>query len=211
MENAAKINLFIVDDHQLVVEGLRSLLLNEEKYAVAGYSNRPQEVMDMLAKLSVDILLTDINMPGMTGAVLTRNVKKQFPHIKVLALSMFGEQAIVKEMIDAGISGYILKNTGKEELLMALDRLTSGLTFFGEEITLELMKHIGMSAEEPHLTNREVEIIRLIEREHSNKKIADLLFISERTVETHRKNIFRKTNTQSVVGLLKYAYDRKII
>lgn len=206
-----KTNLFIVDDHQLVVDGIRSLLDNEAKYVIVGCSNRPKEVVDKLEKLNVDILLTDINMPEMTGVELTRNVKKRFPKIKVLALSMFGERQVIKEMIDAGISGYILKNTGKQELLEALAKLADGQNFFGEEVTKELMKSFRTDEEGTHLTNREIEIIRLIENEYSNKKIADLLFISERTVETHRKNIFRKTGTQSIVGLLKYAYDHKII
>ena len=211
MEKALKINLFIIDDHQLVVDGLSSLLNNEERYALVGVCHQPKEVMAMLEELEVDILLTDINMPEMSGVELTRNVKKRFPQIKVLALSMFGERQVIKEMIDAGVSGYILKNTGKKELIAALDKLSDGQTFFGDEVTQELMKSFKGNEEETHLTNREVEIIRLIERELSNKKIADLLFISERTVETHRKNIFRKTGTQSIVGLLKYAYDHKII
>lgn len=211
MENSLLTNLFIVDDHQLVVDGLRSLLNNEEKYAIVGSCNQPKEVMAMLEELNVDILLTDINMPQMSGVELTRYVKKKFPQIKVLALSMYGERQVIKEMIDAGISGYILKNTGKQELLEALDKLANGQTFFGEEVTRELMKSFRNHDEGSHLTNREIEIIRLIECEHSNKKIADMLFISERTVETHRKNIFRKTATQSIVGLLKYAYEHKII
>lgn len=211
MENTLLTNLFIVDDHQLVVDGLRSLLNNEERYSIVGSCNQPKEVMGMLDDLSVNILLTDINMPEMSGVELTRSVKKKHPNIKVLALSMFGESQVIKEMIDAGISGYILKNTGKQELLEALDKLAKGHTFFGEEVTRELMKSFKNQEEGSHLTNREIEIIRLIECEHSNKQIADMLFISERTVETHRKNIFRKTGTQSIVGLLKYAYDHKII
>ena len=211
MEIKPKINLFIVDDHQLVVDGLRSLLNNEEQYAIVGCSNRPKEVMPMLENLNVDVLLTDINMPEMTGVELTRNVKRKFPKIKVLALSMFGERQVIKEMIDAGISGYILKNTGKQELLAALAKVSNGQIFFGEEVTKELMKSFVNNDEGIRLTNREIEIVRLIENEHNNKKIADLLFISERTVETHRKNIFRKTGTQSIVGLLKYAYEHKII
>ena len=211
MEATPRTNLFIVDDHQLVVDGLRSLLNNEKQYTIVGYSNQPKDVVDMLEHLNVDVLLTDINMPEMTGVELTRNVKKKFPKIKVLALSMFGERQVIKEMIDAGISGYILKNTGKQELLEALEKLSNGQNFFGEEVTKELMKAFRNEDEGSHLTNREIEIIRLIEREYSNKKIADLLFISERTVETHRKNIFRKTGTQSIVGLLKYAYEHRII
>lgn len=211
MENTLLTNLFIVDDHQLVVDGLRSLLNNEEKYEIVGCCNQPKEVMGMLDELDVNILLTDINMPEMTGVELTRFVKKKHPQIKVLALSMFGERQVIKEMIDAGISGYILKNTGKQELLEALDKLSKGQTFFGEDVTRELMKSFKSNEEGSHLTNREIEIIRLIECEHSNRQIADMLFISERTVETHRKNIFRKTGTQSIVGLLKYAYEHKII
>ena len=211
MELNRKINLFIVDDHQLVVDGLRALLDNEAQYSIVGCSNRPKEVVDRLENLTVDVLLTDINMPDMTGVELTRNVKKKFPKIKVLALSMFGERQVIKEMIDAGISGYILKNTGKPELLAALNKLSNGQHFFGEEVTKELMKSFTSDEEGSHLTNREIEIIRLIENEYNNKKIADLLFISERTVETHRKNIFRKTGTQSIVGLLKYAYEHRII
>jgi two-component system nitrate/nitrite response regulator NarL len=204
-------NLFIVDDHQLVLDGLRALLNNEERYSIVGCCNQPKVVMSMLEDLDVNILLTDINMPEMSGVELTRNVKKKFPHIKVLALSMFSERQVIKEMIDAGVSGYILKNTGKQELITALDKLAGGHTFFGDEVTQELMKSFKNNDEASHLTNREIEIIRLIECEHSNKKIADMLFISERTVETHRKNIFRKTATQSIVGLLKYAYEHKII
>ena len=211
MESKLKTNLFIVDDHQLVIDGLRSLLNNEDQYAIVGYSNRPKEVISMIENLNVDVLLTDINMPEMTGVELTRNIKKKFPKIKVLALSMFGDRQVIREMIDAGISGYILKNTGKQELLAALTKVSNGQIFFGEEVTNELMKSFANDDECNRLTNREIEIVRLIENELSNKKMADLLFISERTVETHRKNIFRKTGTQSIVGLLKYAYERRII
>ena len=211
MEHRLTSNLFIVDDHQMVVEGLISLLSNEKKYPIVGFSNQPKNVMEQLEELDVHLLLTDINMPEMSGVELTRCVKKKFPHIKVLALSMFGERQVIKEMIDAGVSGYILKNTGKKELIEALDKLVIGETFFGEEVTKELIKSFTNNNEDSHLTNREIEIVRLIEKENSNKKIADLLFISERTVETHRKNIFRKTGTQSIVGLLKYAYEHKII
>lgn len=210
MENL-RTRIFIVDDHQMVVDGLRALLANEDKYFIAGSCNKPQEALEMLSDLSIDILLTDINMPEVSGVELTRNVKKKYPQIKVLALSMFGERHVIKEMIDAGISGYILKNTGKQELLAALDKISLGQKFFGEEVTNELMKSFTDDNDSSHLTNREIEIIRLIEKEHNNRQIADLLFISERTVETHRKNIFRKTNTQSVIGLLKYAYEHKII
>ncbi|WP_316830605.1 response regulator transcription factor [Pedobacter aquatilis] len=208
--NSYQNKIFIVDDHQMVIDGLQSLLSSEEKYKVTGFTNHPLEVIEMLEKEPADILLTDINMPELSGIVLTRTVKKKFPAIKVLALSMFGDKHIIKEMIDAGISGYILKNTGKKELLEALEKITDGQTYFSAEITAALMKTIS-SEESSSLTNREVEIVRLMEKELSNKQIADKLFISERTVETHRKNIFRKTKTQSIIGLIKYAYEHRLI
>lgn len=211
MEKPIQTNLFIIDDHQLVVDGLQSLLINEEKYLIVGFSNKSKEVMASLENLNVNILLTDINMPELSGVELTRQVKEKFPHIKILALSMFGDRNVIREMIDAGVSGYILKNTGKKELIEALDKLAMGHTFFGDEVTQELLKSFKHIDDKPRLTKREIEIIRLIEKENSNKTIADILFISERTVETHRKNIFRKTATHSVIGLLKYAYEYKII
>ncbi len=206
-----KTKLFIIDDHQLVIDGLMALLGNEPQFEIVGYTSQPKEAIELVKSLEVDIVMTDINMPGMSGVELTRGIKKVFPSIRVLALSMFGDRPVIKEMIDAGISGYILKNTGKQELLEALEKLAQGETFFGMEVTRELMRSFKESDEAAHLTNREVEIVRLIEGEYNNKQIAERLFISERTVETHRKNIFRKTGTQSIVGLLKYAYDHKII
>jgi DNA-binding NarL/FixJ family response regulator len=210
METPAK-RIFIVDDHQMVIDGLRLILNTIENFDIVGESNHPLMVLEMLKQTPADILLTDVSMPDMTGVELTRLVKRSFPDIKVLALSMFGDSQVVAEMIDAGISGYILKNTGKQELVEALNKISAGQNYFGPDITLQLMKSFKRNQEEVHLTDREVEIIRMIEKEFSNKQIADLLFISDRTVETHRKNILRKTNTQTVVGLLKYAYERKII
>lgn len=203
--------IFIVDDHQLVVDGIRSLLNESQVYQISGHTQHPFEVIDMLEKNPADILLTDISMPLMSGIELTRLVKKRFPAIKVIAISMHGEGDVVKQMLDAGISGYILKNTGRAELIEALDSVTAGKTYFGKEVTQEILKGFAGRDSEPRLTNREIEIIKLISNEFGNKQISEKLFISERTVETHRKNIFRKTNTQSVVGLLKYATSHKLI
>lgn len=203
--------IFIVDDHQLVIDGIRSLLNDAEQYTLAGFSQHPEEVLAMLDNTPADILLTDISMPVMTGIELTRQVKKKFPEMKVIAISMHGESGVVKEMLDAGISGYILKNTGKQELIEALDKVFSGGTYFGDAITREILNSFSSKDSDRRLTNREIEIIKLINEECSNKQISEKLFISERTVETHRKNIFRKTNTQSVIGLLKYAATHKII
>jgi two-component system nitrate/nitrite response regulator NarL len=206
-----KIKIFIADDHQLVIDGICSLLMNEPEFEITGTSSK-SAVMTMLEKMHVDILLTDVQMPDVSGVELTRQIRKKHPHIYVLALSMYGDIDVIKQMIDSGISGYILKNTGKKELIEALKKIAKGDNYFSPEITRELMKAVKTKNEPPsHLTNREIEIIRLIAKDLGNKQIADQLFISERTIETHRKNILRKTNTQSAVGLLKFAYENKII
>ena len=128
---------------------------------------------------------------------------------------MFGERSTISEMLEAGISGYILKNTGKEELIHALLKIYEGGLFFSDEITSEMMKSIAQKSEIKgdtiHLTQRELEIVKLIAAEKSNLQIAEILFISERTVETHRKNMFKKTNTKGVVGLLNFCTERKWI
>ena len=128
---------------------------------------------------------------------------------------MFGERSTISEMLEAGISGYILKNTGKEELINALLKIYEGGLFFSDEITSEMMKSIAQKSEIKgdtiHLTQRELEIVKLIAAEKSNFQIGEILFISERTVETHRKNMFKKTNTKGVVGLLNFCTERKWI
>lgn len=209
-----KITLALVDDHQIVIDGLMSLLKGHDRFKFVFASTDPTEVVQKLTQTPVDILLTDIMMPGLPGNELAKMVKQKFPAIKILALSMSGQGDLVNEMInDSDISGYVLKNIGKQELLKALDKIAAGGIYFSEEVIDELQRSSQRKKqnEDAHLTDREIEIIRLIEKEYNNKQIAEALFISERTVETHRKNIFRKTSTNSVIGLVKYAYEHKLI
>jgi two-component system, NarL family, nitrate/nitrite response regulator NarL len=209
-----KISLAIVDDHQIVIDGIKSLLYGHPEFVVEIESTQPEKIVQLLSAQPVDILLTDIMMPVMTGAELAKNVRAKFPDIKILALSMSGQGDLVNQMIeDSDISGYVLKNIGKQELLTALEKISRGGVYFSQEVLEEMLKasEKKKNTDEVHLTLREIEIIRLIEKEYSNKQIADTLFISERTVETHRKNIFRKTKTSSLIGLIKYAYEQKLV
>ncbi len=209
--------LLIVDDHQMLIDGIRALLQDVPNFQIVAEAYNGLQALEHLNKHEVDIVLTDISMPDMDGIELTKNIKKDFPEIKVLALSMFSEQQTIREMVDAGISGYILKNTGKQELVGALNKIAAGGIFFGDEVTNEMMRMMTQPDKEQekknivNLTFREKEILKLIAKEYSNIQIANELFISERTVETHRKNIFRKTNTKSIVGLIKYAYEHQLI
>ncbi len=171
-------------------------------------------MLTVLEEKEIDILLTDIMMPEMNGQELAKQVKQKHPGIKILALSMSGQGQTVNEMInDSDIAGYVLKNIGKQELIHAIEKIANGGIYFSEEVLKELEHFSDVKKQniDANLTAREIEIIKLIEKEFSNKDIASSLFISERTVETHRKNIFRKTKTNSVIGLIKYANEHKLI
>lgn len=209
-----KITLGLVDDHQIVIDGLMSLLKGHDKFSFAFATTNPTEVLKKIEQTPIDILLTDVMMPELPGNKLAKKVKEKFPAVKILALSMSGQGDLVNEMInDADIAGYVLKNIGRQELINALEKIGAGGIYFSDEVIDELKRTSNRKKENEnaHLTAREIEIIRLIEKEHNNKKIAGTLFISERTVETHRKNIFRKTNTNSVIGLVKYSYEHRLI
>ena len=206
--------LALVDDHQIVIDGLMSLLRGHDRFHIAFATTDPREVITKMKATPIDILLTDILMPNLPGNELAKQVKKAFPGVKILALSMNGQGDLIHEMIsESDISGYVLKNVGKQELAQAIEKIAAGEVYFSEEVLDELKRTNERRKKTPevHLTGREIEIIRLIEKELNNKQIAEALFISERTVETHRKNIFRKTNTNSVIGLVKYAYQHKLI
>lgn len=209
-----KIILGIVDDHQIVIDGLKALLQGHHQFKVAIECTHSPDMLTLLNQTPIDILLTDVMMPQMNGAQLAKAVHQQFPQIKILALSMSGQGDLVNQMIeDADISGYVLKNIGKQELVKALEKISAGGIYFSDEVLQEMTKASEIKKEktEIQLTAREIEIVQLIEKEMSNRQIAETLFLSERTIETHRKNIFRKTNTSSVIGLVKYAYEHKLI
>ena len=214
MSKAGTIRVFIVDDHQIVIDGLKSLLLSEDGFVVAGSTTNPLHVLEALEKIPVDVLITDIMMPGMDGVQLAASVRTAFPTIRILALSMNNDGQQVNELIEtADLNGYVLKNTGKKELTTAVRKVYEGGIYFDDEVLHELKKETGRKRrlDDVQITTRELEIIRLLEKEMNTREIASQLFISERTVETHRKNILRKTGTNSVLGLIKFAYENKLL
>ncbi|MEO8759887.1 MAG: response regulator transcription factor [Bacteroidia bacterium] len=209
------VKLYIVDDHQIMIDGIKALLNSKPTFEIIGENINPLIALEEIKRCVPDILITDINMKEMSGIELTKQLKQLFPDLKILALSMFGDKETISEMLEAGINGYVLKNTGTDELVNALTKLSINQPFFSDEVTTEMMRVISTpklpEKEIITLTPREIEIVKLIAEEYNNAKIGIKLFISERTVETHRKNIFRKTNTKSVAGLMKYAMEQKII
>lgn len=203
------IRIFLLDDHQLMLDGIRSLLQDENKIELAGEATSGEQALKIIPSLNIDLVITDISMKGMNGIEFTQQLKKQFPDIKVIVLSMSAEEHFISDMLHAGVSGYVVKNTSKDELLKAISKIAAGGKHFSSEVAESIFQHSlsSTSANKELLTLREKEILRLITKEFSNEQIAEKLFISERTVESHRKNIFRKTGAKSIVGLIKYAIE----
>ncbi len=211
------LRLLLVDDHQMLIEGIKTLLRGEADLQVVAEANNGVAALALLEKKPVDIALLDINMPQMSGIELCAEIRRRHPQTRMLALSMFEDHSSIQGMLQAGASGYILKNTSKTELLEAVRRIASGHSYFAPSVATTILEHAGAAAQEPaketgvSLSAREREILQLIAQELSNLEIADKLFISERTVETHRKNIFFKTQSKSVVGLIQYAIRHELI
>lgn len=206
-----------MDDHQILIDGIKSLLRSESKIQLVGEAQSAEAALELLETTATDILLADVNMPGMSGTDLVKILATKHPEIKCIILTMYNDKGIISAALQSGAKGYVLKNTGRKELIEAIDRVYEGGHFFGEEVTnVMLNDFVEKSSKEqeesgPSLTARELEVLLLIAKEHSNSEIADKLFISERTVETHRKNIFHKTNSKTVAGLIRYGYEHKLI
>ncbi|MCF8304202.1 MAG: response regulator transcription factor [Bacteroidales bacterium] len=204
------LKLLIVDDHQILIDGLFNML-DQSYYQIVDQAHNAGEALEILEQKEVDLLVCDLEMPGMPGIDLIRIIKERYPHIKILVLSMHDEKSIVTEAVKLGINGYLLKNISQDKLLQAIERARHNKFYISEELTDILAENISTKSPKELLTVRELEILKLIVNEHTNKEIAKTLFISERTVESHRKNIFRKTNSKSLVGLIKYTIDNKLI
>jgi two-component system, NarL family, nitrate/nitrite response regulator NarL len=205
------IKLILVDDHRIVLDGLKSLFDHDDQFIIAGMAATAEEALQKISKDPPDILLTDYTLPEMNGLELAEQVRKKFPGVKRVILSMHDEGPLVKQILKAGVDGYLLKSIQQTELKMALRQIRDGLPYISPEITRMVLSNLNSDAPTELLTERERQVLSLIAREYANKQIADKLFISERTVETHRKNIFRKTGTTSLVGLIKYAFANKLI
>jgi DNA-binding NarL/FixJ family response regulator len=212
-----KIRIVVADDHHILLDGLKALLQKQKDIEIAGLYNNGQKLFDDLPNATPDLALVDINMPEMNGIVLTQKIKEFYPHIHVIALSMFDDAGHIMEMIEAGVSGYLLKNVNDKELMDAIRSVNEGKMYLSSEVSEKITTMVVSQQrrldkpDEPKLTDRELEILKLIANENSNAEIAGILFISERTVETHRKNMLRKTNNKTIVGLLKYALEKHLI
>lgn len=209
-----KLNILLVDDHQIIIDGLRLLINSVEGMLVIGDANNGKEAIELLEVLDTDVVLMDIDMPVMNGLDATKTIKTRHKNIKVLILSMHCDGGMVKELIGIGADGYIMKNASKEELIQAITKVASGQQYFSTDVTLSLLdKNASVSASklEIDLTNRELEILKLIADGFSNKEIGEQLFISHRTVDTHRTNLMKKLNVNNIAGLVSFAIKNGLV
>lgn len=210
-----KIRLLIIDDHQLFIDGLKALLRYEKNIEQIEEATDGHMAYEIVCKQNIDLVITDIHMPGMSGIELTRKVKQHFPSIKVLVVSMYNDREIVSEILLAEADGYILKNTSRKELLAAIYKLADNGAYYSNEILTIMLERVKkekkQELETKLLTPREVEIIKLIMQECSSEQIAEMLHISRNTVDTHRKNILEKTKVKTLVGLCKFAFRNQLV
>jgi DNA-binding NarL/FixJ family response regulator len=207
-----KIKLFLIDDHKLFIKGIISIFEENSEIEVIGQAYSAKQYFNEPPVTEPDVILMDINMPDMTGIELTRLIKEKNPKAKIIALSMFEDILYIQKMIQSGANGYVLKSADMQVLIDAIKTVANGGKFWDAEIRNTILEKVGSFDTEDFkdlnqnkLSKRELEILYLITKELSNPQIADRLYISERTVETHRKNIMAKTRAKNIAGLVKLA------
>lgn len=206
-----KRSILLVDDHRILLDGVRNLLANSLDFEVKDVASSGKDALQLLKSNEYDILITDYELPGLSGLDLIRAAKSVLPDMKIVVLSMHDDPAVVKELLRAGVNGYILKKDTHKTLVDALHKVVANRRFLSDDISDLLVQLADEPDERGALTSREIEILRLVAKEYSSRQIAEILFISERTVETHRKNILKKTGATNLVGLIKYAYANNLI
>lgn len=214
MERGRNIKVLLVDDHDIVMDGIASIVSEGPNLQVVGKAASVEIAKELLAQLSPDLVLTDISLGDSTGLELTKYITRKYPSIKVIVLTMHDSVQHISSLLDAGAMGYLLKNVRQNELFLAIQQVMEGKQYIQQSIAVRYTKSLNTqqeAAKQSQLSPREIEIIRLIAKEHTTSQISKELFLSEHTVETHRKNIIRKTGVKSVVGLVNYAREQGLL
>lgn len=210
--------ILLVDDHKLIRDALRSYMDGDDEFEIVDEAGNGQEALILLKTIKVDVVMLDISMPVMDGIVCAQEISNLYPEIKVLALSMMNDNQFIKQMLAAGALGYILKNSGEEEIKKALRSVYAGETYYSAEVAETVMQNMmkgGIKRSNKlvvdlPLTSREEEVLHLIIKEYSNQEIADELFISPRTVDAHKRNLLEKTGSKNIAGLVLYAIEKNL-
>ncbi len=214
----ANVKIMLVDDHKIIRDGIKSMLDDRPEFEIVAEADSAEKAVELCEQMVVDLVLMDINMPGTGGITGTRKIKENNPEIKILALTMMKEDEHIRQMIQAGASGYILKNSGSDELFEAITAVIDGKHYFSSDATYSIMMDLVESGgqrkptgDPTDLTDRELEVLELISYEHTNQEIAEKLNISVRTVDAHRRNILQKTGARNTAGLVRFAMENNLI
>jgi DNA-binding NarL/FixJ family response regulator len=218
----SNIQVMITDDHQIIIDGIIAVLEKTSGFEIAGYANSGREAIALQESVNPDVIIMDVDMPGMNGLVAVEEIMKSNPSRKIIMLSLHLEPTIIKQAISAGAKGYLPKNVSAEELTNALKTVHLVGTWFSGDLTLSLSGNIpsnrismrpeeGDSAKLTELSEREIEILKAIAEGQSSTEIAEVLFISARTVDTHRSNIMKKLQTNKVAGLIRFALKNGLV
>ncbi|NIT58183.1 MAG: response regulator [Aliifodinibius sp.] len=213
----ANIKILLADDHDIVRDGIKMLLEDEVGFEITAEAENGKEAIEACKEYDIDLIVMDISMPEMNGIEATEKIKEKFPEIKVLALTMMDEDQHIRQMIEAGASGYILKSSDKIELVDAITTILEGQHYFSDDATQSVMMDLvkGTTKQENsdpgNITDREKEVLELIVKQHTNQEIAEELYISTRTVDAHRRNLLQKTGSKNTAGLVTYAIKHDLV
>lgn len=214
----ADIKILLADDHDIVRDGIKMLLEDEVGFTITAEAENGKEAIEACKNHDIDLIIMDINMPEMNGIEATETIKESFPEIKILALTMMDEDQHIREMIEAGASGYILKSSDKMELVDAITTILDGKHYFSDDATQSVMMDIVKgtttkkdSSDPGNITEREKEVLELIVEQYTNQEIAEELYISTRTVDAHRRNLLQKTGAKNTAGLVTYAIKHNLV
>ncbi|MCF8464092.1 MAG: response regulator transcription factor [Flavobacteriales bacterium] len=207
------IRVLIADDHEMIRNGLSSLLRGEPNILVVDTAENGKEALEICSSRQIDVVLMDIMMPEMNGMEATLAIKEKYPTINVLAVTISDEPRFIKEILQAGASGYILKHSTKEEIIRAIVDVAEDKQYFSTDVLTKISGEFakGDKAKNPMLTKKEAEVLRLIAQEFTNQEIADKLDCGIRTVDTHKRNLIKKLEVKNVVGLVKYALKMGVV
>ena len=204
------VKLFIVDDHYMVIEGIHSLLQNEKDIEWMGHATNAGSCMAFLQQQTPDVILMDISLPDKSGIDLCREVNEKFPGIYILGLSTFNQQSFIEKMMSSGAAGYVLKNATQEELTEGIRTVMTGRQYLSFDAAAAL-RQVTVHSDGPLITRREKEVLGLIADGFTNNEIAQKLFISVATVDTHRKNLLAKFECKNIASLIKLAMQMQLI
>lgn len=214
------IKILIVDDHKLIRDGITSFLSDSSMYEITDEVSDGLEAINSIKQNAPDLIITDLNMPNMDGMELISFVKKEFPSINIIVLSMVDETQYIRQVLKLGANGYLLKNSGIDEVKAAIDAVMKGNNYYGGDVMDAVMTQLTTGAKKKKvsrfdnafsLTKREKEILKLIIEEYNNGEIAEKLFISIRTVDAHKRNMIEKTGSKNMAGLLVWAINNEVL